>query len=167
MTTQVPRTFRIAPMSRGIAVLTAILLVIPIAMLVGSLSGMEFLLGPAIFVCAIYAWVWLLFRPNRFVIYADAVEVVWPLRCRKIPRASIRSVRAVDGPELKRELGWCARIGAGGLWGGFGWLWTERRGIVQMYVSRMDGFVWIERGTDRPWLITPERQEEFVRELSP
>jgi hypothetical protein len=31
------------------------------------------------------------------------------------------------------EVGWSMRVGAGGLWGGFGWLWTERRGIVQMY----------------------------------
>jgi hypothetical protein len=37
---------------------------------------------------------------------------------------------------------------------------------VQMYISRTDGFVWIDRGSDRPWLITPERPEELVRALS-
>jgi hypothetical protein len=58
------------------------------------------------------------------------------------------------------------RVGAGGLWGGFGWLWTQRRGIVQMYISRTDGFVWIERIGDRPWLITPDEPEKFVRALS-
>jgi hypothetical protein len=58
------------------------------------------------------------------------------------------------------------RIGAGGLWGGFGWLWTKRKGMVQMHVSRTDGFVWIERKADRPWLITPENPEAFVRALS-
>jgi hypothetical protein len=52
------------------------------------------------------------------------------------------------------------------LWGGFGWLWTQRRGIVQMYISRTDGLVWIERISDRPWLITPDEPENFVRALS-
>jgi hypothetical protein len=56
-------------------------------------------------------------------------------------------------------------VGAGGLWGGFGWLWTERRGIAQMYVSRTEGLVWIERRGGRPWLITPEEPEAFVRAL--
>lgn len=69
--------------------------------------------------------------------------------------------------ELKHNVGWCARVGAGGLWGGFGWLWTQRRGILQMYISRTDDLVWIERGTERSWLITPERPAEFIRDLSP
>lgn len=64
------------------------------------------------------------------------------------------------------EIYWSIRIGAGGLWGAFGWLWTTKRGIVQMYVSRTDRFVWIERAGERPWLITPENPEEFVRTLS-
>ena len=58
------------------------------------------------------------------------------------------------------------RVGGGALWGGFGWLWTQRRGIVQMYISRTDGFVWIERVGDRPWLITPAQPAAFVRALS-
>jgi hypothetical protein len=58
------------------------------------------------------------------------------------------------------------RIGAEGLGGGFGRLWTKRYGLVQMYVSRTDGFVWIEQKNDRPWLITPEQPDLFVRVLS-
>jgi hypothetical protein len=58
------------------------------------------------------------------------------------------------------------RVGAGGIWGGFGWLWTKRQGLVQMYISRTEGFVWIERAGARPWLLTPEQPEEFVRALS-
>jgi hypothetical protein len=75
-------------------------------------------------------------------------------------------VRQVDRQELRRDVGWGMRVGAGGLWGGFGWLWTSRRGIVQMYVSRLDRFGWIERGKERQWLITPERAEEFVAALT-
>jgi hypothetical protein len=74
-------------------------------------------------------------------------------------------VRLIDRDELRRQVGWGMRVGAGGLWGGFGWLWTTRRGIVQMYVSRLDRFVWIERGGERPWLITPDRPEMFVAAL--
>jgi hypothetical protein len=75
-------------------------------------------------------------------------------------------VRLIDRATLRREAGWGLRVGAGGLGGGFGWLWTQRRGIVQMYVSRIDGLVWIERVHDRPWLVTPEQPEAFVRALS-
>ena len=75
-------------------------------------------------------------------------------------------MRQVDRQEPRRDVGWGMRVGAGGLWGGFGLLWTARRGIVQMYVSRLDRFVWIERGKERPWLITPERAEEFVAALT-
>jgi hypothetical protein len=92
--------------------------------------------------------------------------VIWPLKCRHIHRESIVSARAIDRQELKREIGWGMRVGAGGIWGGFGWLWTKRRGVVQMYISRTDSFVWIERTGGRPWLLTPEEPEEFVRALS-
>ena len=45
------------------------------------------------------------------------------------------------------------RVGVGGL-------------VRGMYVSRLDRFVWIERGSERPWLITPDRPEMFVQVLS-
>jgi hypothetical protein len=57
------------------------------------------------------------------------------------------------------------RIGVGGLWGGFGWLWTTRRGLVEFYVSRADGMVLIERRGARPLLITPADPEKLLRAL--
>lgn len=80
--------------------------------------------------------------------------------------ADVSYVRVVDREQLTNEIGWGARIGAGGLWGAFGWLWTKRRGLVQMYVSRTRDFVWVERVDGRPWLITPEKPEEFARALT-
>ena len=109
---------------------------------------------------------WLRFRPSEFVVHRGGLEVIWPFKRREIPRHEITDVRFVDGQALRNEIGWGMRVGAGGLWGGFGWLWTRKRGIVQMYVSRTDRFVWIECAGDRPWLITPEQSEEFVRALS-
>ena len=90
----------------------------------------------------------------------------WPLKRRSIPRKDIAEVRLIDKRALHSETGWGVRVGVGGLWGGFGWLWTQRRGVVQMYISRTDGFVWIERVGDRPWLITPAQPAAFVRALS-
>ena len=144
------RRFRLAPMSPLILWLTLGLLAAPVAVLMSALFWKLMLVIPGLLLGAIYAWVWLRFRPTSFVVHSGALEVIWPLKRR----------------QLRREVGWAVRVGAGGLWGAFGWLWTQRRGIVQMYVSRTDGFVWIERIRDRPWVITPENSEAFVRALS-
>jgi len=159
------KIFRLAPMSSMIRGLTLFLFLLPIAFFALAASGRSFFVYPAAFVSIIYAWIWLRFRPTRFVVRPDALEIEWPLKRRAIPRAQISEARIIDAKQLRGEIGWGMRVGAGGMWGGFGWLWTGR-GIVQMYVSRTDRFVWIERGGERPWLITPERPEEFVRALS-
>jgi hypothetical protein len=124
------------------------------------------LVGPGVLVLLIYAWIWTRFRPTGFIVHPHALEVVWPLKRRELDRALITNVCLLTRQELRREVGWGIRVGAGGLWGGFGWLWTARRGIVQMYISRIDQFVWIERLSDRPWLVTPDQPEAFVRALS-
>lgn len=154
-------------MSPLILALTLGLFALPgIAFLVQAALGKTLVMGPALLVVIIYAWVWLRFRPTAFVVRPAALDVIWPLKRREIRRDEISDVRLIDRQELRREAGWCMRVGAGGLWGGFGWLWTRRRGVVQMYISRTDGFVWIERIKGRPWLITPEDPEAFVHALS-
>jgi hypothetical protein len=153
-------------MCRLIRILTLGLLALPLVFLATAVFGRWLSVAPGLMVAAIYVWVWLRFRPSRFVVRPDVVEVVWPLKRREIPRDEISEVRLIDRRELRGEVGWCMRVGAGGLWGGFGWLWTQRRGIVQMYISRTDRFVWIERVSGRPWLITPDRPEAFVRALA-
>jgi hypothetical protein len=153
-------------MSTGIRVLTVLMLCIPAGFAVAVGLGNQTLRAPLYLVLGMYALVWLLFRPQRFSISSTVLEVAWPLRRSRILRSSIVSVRQVTAAELRALVGVGARVGVGGLWGGFGWLWTRHRGMVRMYVSRTDAFVWIERGEERPWLITPERPEEFVRALS-
>jgi hypothetical protein len=56
------------------------------------------------------------------------------------------------------------RIGVGGLWGGFGWLWTAKKGFLEFYISRAEGLILIELRQGNPLLITPENPERF-REL--
>ena len=156
-----------ARMSPLILAPTLFFLLAPPALLVVALYGRNQLWAAALVVLAIDLWVWLRFRPSRFTVDESGAEVVWPLKRRHIARESIVKARVMDRQALRREVGWGVRVGAGGIWGGFGWLWTERRGVVQMYVSRTDGFVWIERTGGRPWLLTPEEPEAFVRALSP
>ena len=124
------------------------------------------LVGPGLLVALIYAWIWTRFRPTAFVVHPHVLEITWPLKRREIGRRQISSVRLITRQELRSQIGWGMRIGAGGLWGGFGWLWTARRGIVQMYISRVDRFVWIECANERSWLISPDQPEAFVRALS-
>jgi hypothetical protein len=160
------QSFRLAPMSPLIWMLTLALLAVPVVFFSTAMVGGHLLTVPALCVVVLYVWVWLRFRPTRFVVYPDRLEVRWPLKRRSIPRKDIAAVRLIDKRALHSVTGWGMRVGAGGLWGGFGWLWTQRRGIVQMYISRTDGFVWIERVGDRPWLITPAQPAAFVRALS-
>lgn len=155
-----------AQMSGMIRTTTSALLLLPIGFLAGAACGQSFLAVPGVLLLVLYSWVWLRFRPRRFVVSPDALNVHWPLKRRRIWRRDIAAVRLVDQVALRRDIGWGMRVGAGGLWGGFGWLWTQRRGIVQMYVSRTDRFVWIERISARPWLVTPDDPEGFVRALS-
>jgi hypothetical protein len=160
-------SFGLARMCPLVLWLTLALVALPLAFLVAGAFGAPLLGSPALVLVLIYGWVWTRFRPTAFVVHPHALEVIWPLKRREIRRDQISAVRLIDRQELRRQVGWGMRVGAGGLWGGFGWLWTERRGIVQMYVSRLDRFVLIERGGERPWLITPDRPEAFVSALTP
>jgi hypothetical protein len=159
-------TFRLAPMSPSLLVLTGVLLALPLALLGLAALWTPLLLGLAVFILGIYAWIWLRYRPTAFVVHPRALEVTRPLRRREIPRDDISAVRVIDRRTLRREAGWGVRVGAGGFFGAFGYLWTTNRGLVRTYVSRTDRFVWIERKSDRPWLITPDQPDAFVRAMA-
>jgi hypothetical protein len=159
------QAFPLAPMSGCIRTLSAALCLLPVGFVASSLLWGAPPLGVGPLLAALYVWVWLWMRPGGFVVQPYAIEVNWPLRRRRIARSGIHEVRLIERAALLEITGKCMRVGVGGLWGGFGWLWTQHRGIVQMYISRSDGLVWIERGAERPWLITPESPEAFVRAL--
>lgn len=153
-------------MSPLIAWMTYALFLLPPAFLIGAVVGANRLLvAPGLFVIGIYAWIRLWFRPTRFEVSAAGVDVIWPLRRERIPRTTIVAARLLDRGALRQEAGWGMRVGAGGLWGAFGWLWTTKRGTVRMYVSRLDGFVWVET-TGKPWLVTPAEPEAFIAAMS-
>lgn len=98
-------TYRLAPMSPDVLVVTLVLLPLPLVFLVLGALWTPLLFAPAGFILVIYAWIWLLARPTAFVVHPRAIEITWPLKHGEIPRDDIRSVRVIDRPTLRRESG--------------------------------------------------------------
>jgi hypothetical protein len=156
------RLFPLAPMSGLFLGLTVVLWALPLVFLAGGTSVLAPVLVPTgCFLVVVYGSVWLWWRPSRFELSPEGLQVVFPLRSKKTPAQKMASVERIDSDELKRRYGRLVRVGAGGLWGGFGWLWGPGR-WVEFYISRMDGWVLITRPDGAPLLITPDRPDEFV-----
>jgi hypothetical protein len=156
---------RLAPMSGFLAVLTAIVLLLPVGIVaVGAATpGAPLAWAIAALLAATYAFTWFCMRPSRFVVDAEGLEVVWPLRRRFIPWSDVAGAATMRADELSAEFGLLLRVGVGGLWGGFGLAWSSRGKHLGLYVSRhADGFVLVRCGRTRSLLITPERPEEFT-----
>ena len=160
------RVFPLAPMSGLFMSLTVFLWCLPLLFFAGQPWGLGPILVPTgCFVVLIYASVWLWYRPSRFEVTPEGLTAVFPLRRRTTPLTAVGKAERIDPKELKRRYGQLYRVGAGGLWGGFGLLW--RPGTkVEFYSSRMDGWVLIQRQGRPPLLITPERPDELVALLS-
>jgi hypothetical protein len=161
------RAFELAPMSGLIRALTVFLLALPAVLaLAGVAAGQPLpLLAVAALMVLTYGAVWVWWRPSAFEVSDTAFDIVFPGRRKSIPRRAIVAVRPFSVRSVRSELGFPLRIGVGGLWGGFGWLWTTRRGLVEFYVSRTDGLVFIERRGAYPLLITPADSEALLRAL--
>jgi hypothetical protein len=155
-------------MSGDIRALSGVALLAPLGLGLGAVLARNpvrgTLLGATLFVVVIYAAVWLLGRPTAFELDAAGLEIRWPLRSQRIAAGDIAGADLLSRESFRRDFGWGMRIGAGGLWGGFGWLYT-RRGLVDLYVSRTDRFVLVRRRAGRPLLLTPERDASFVDAL--
>jgi hypothetical protein len=163
-----PAIFRLAPMSRDLAVMTWIALVLP-AWLLGAAYLSAGPARPVLMVAVgltlfIYAGVWLAGRPTQFEIDEESLRIVWPTRRRVIPRSTVRDARIVTGPEFRSAYGWGMRVGAGGLWGGFGILKTKAT-TFSLWISRTDRLVIVELDGANPLLVTPDDPERFVARL--
>jgi hypothetical protein len=157
--------FRLAPMSGIILSLTIALFFLPLAFFGAAVwsRGTPLLIG-GVFVSLIYLLVWLYFRPTRFELSAETFTIVWPIRRYRVNLSDLRDAEMLSGREFKIRYGRAFRIGAGGLWGGFG-LMLIRGGRLRFYISRLDGYVLVHARVGRSLLITPERPAEFVRRL--
>ena len=136
----------------------------PLLLYAGSRAHNTIGTGTAAFILGIYLFIWVYMRPSHFEISAVSLDVVWPIRRFSTPMAAIESVELLDGAEFRQRYGYGMRIGAGGLWGGFGLLKT-RSETFRFYISRLDGYVLIRAAGAPPLLITPAEPESFARAL--
>lgn len=160
------RRYPLAPMSGLIYWLTLAVLPLPLVLFyAGSRTGVTPIAwGPALFVATIYLGIWLYMRPSWFELSERSLDIVWPVRRFSLPLAEIERVEIVTAEEFRSRYGYGMRIGAGGLWGGFGLLKTKSV-TFRFYISRMDGYVIVHRHAGRPLLITPAQAESFVGTL--
>ena len=158
--------YRTPPMAGSIKVLTSIIEILPLLLV---FTGFAFhnhgLFKWAGFLVLLSAGVWLWMRPTHYELDSRELRIVWPLRKYVMPRIDISRVRILDKPDVKKELGSALRIGVGGLFGGFGLLWTSRRGLIRFYITRLDNFVMIDRRNGRSLLISVDDPRGMLREL--
>jgi hypothetical protein len=155
-------------MSGFVRGLTGLLIALPIAMAATAWAGAgpaRAVLGlTAAFVALVYLAVWGWWRPRRFELDADGLRIVWPWRTRWVPAHELGAAEEIDVRELRRRYGFVVRVGAGGLWGVFGWLWSSK-GWLEVYASRHDRFVLVARAGAQPLLISPDDPGAFLARL--
>jgi hypothetical protein len=156
------KSFRLAPMSALMWILTVPLLGLPFLFLwFGRLDPTAVMLGVAWFLIALYASVWLFWRPSRFQVARGTVRVVFPLR-RKVFHGITRAHFIEEATGLREHLGFAMRVGVGGLWGAFGGLWSRRAGMIAMYISTTKNLVLLESNGTPVLLVSPEDPQEFA-----
>ena len=158
-------SYALAPMSPLIKGLTIGLWLLPLVFIgvaiASRLKGLG-LVGLALILLYGAVWVWC--RPTEFVLSPDQLTIVFPGWKRPIQMTEISGFRATSAAGFNQEFGLPIRIGVGGLWGGFGWLWTSRQGLIEFYVSRSKGLVLIDLKVGKTILITPVEPQRFVEE---
>lgn len=162
-------SFKLAPMSPLIFSLTIALWCLPVVFVLWAVftegSIQVTAIVTVLFLLLVYGSVWVGFRPSRFLLTPDQLIIRFPARQRSFPLADLGEAEILSEANFRQEFGWAMRIGAGGLWGGFGWLQTSKKGMLEFYTSRSDGLVWIKRQSGNDLLLTPQEPERFIQAL--
>ncbi len=162
------KNFMLAPMDRLLFTITTFMFVGPACLFIYSFKWpMVFAMVPFSFVLLFYSAylvIWLWFRPRCFLLSSEVLQIRWPLRKKEWLRSEITHAEVLSGADFRRKYGRGMRIGAGGVWGGFGWLKTKSQ-MFHMYISRVDSYVLVHFRSDIPLLITPNKPMDFVTEI--
>jgi hypothetical protein len=159
------RTFEVAPMAVAFILMSGVVLAIPVIFVLIGLSDpllRTTFVGTAAMVVVGAAGVWFFYKPTAFELEDDALVLRFPLRTIAIPRSDIASARVLSRSELRETLGFAMRVGVGGLFGVFGWLWSTKRSWVQIYVTSTGGWVLVERRAGRPLLLSAKEGAAFA-----
>lgn len=160
--------FPLAPMSLSLLIMTVMLLSFPLGFLALASRAPRWtamiLAGSALMMIVLYALVWLVGRPTRFEVDARGLHIIWPMRKRLLPREDIVSAARLSWKELRQTYGLGVRIGAGGLWGGFGLFKTPTE-TFELWISRTDEVVLVRLKTGRSVLITPAEPAQLISAL--
>lgn len=158
--------FPVARMSPVILGLTLLLLPLPALFLWIGCFGRgpqgPVMLGTGVFIAAIYGWIWALMRPARYELGPSELVLASPLRRIRIPRHDLAGAQIYDLPGFRAEFGNMIRVGAGGLFGTFGWLWNRKSGRMDCYVTNLGPWVVVRRRTGRAIILSPADPESFA-----
>jgi hypothetical protein len=102
-------SFRLAPMSPVILILTLVLLLLPIPFFVAAFTHHRLFVLPALVLLFIDARTYLWFRPTVFIVGPTDIEVIWPLCRRRIRRDTSRaSAASTARPSAAKPAAPCA-----------------------------------------------------------
>ncbi len=157
------QSFPLAPMTRPMTALTAGLLAMPVILLgLAQASPLAVSMGStAGLLMVLFVAIWLVARPARYDVGEDGITMVFPVWRRTVPWTAVRAARTFAGDAFTREVGWGMRVGAGGLFGSFGWLVTSI-GTLEMYVSRRSDLVLVECEGRKHLLVSPSDAQAFA-----
>lgn len=163
------QVFKIARMSPLILGLTIVLLFLPVLFLgigiFGAGPARAILLVTGVLIVLLYLGIWVYGRPSSYRVTPAELMIIWPIRSRPVPRHDVASARVMTLKDFRTEYGNTVRIGAGGLFGTFGWLWSWRSGRLDVYVTNLGPWVVVERRSGRPLVLSPEDPDGFAAAL--
>jgi hypothetical protein len=163
------KEFPVARMSPLILGLTVLLLAMPVLFIgIGIFipaPTQTVMLITGVLIVLLYLGIWVYARPSSYHVTPAELTILWPVRRKPIPRHDVASARVMDLSSFRSEYGNTIRIGAGGLFGTFGWLWSRKAGRLDVYVTNLGPWVVVERRASRPLILSPEDPEGFADAL--
>jgi len=160
------RVFRLAPLSQMYQSITVVYSVLTVGLLIQPIMMQgrpsAFTAQPVGVILALLgAAVLLWFRPRRLEADAGGLNLVWPLRRRRIPREAILKAERLDASDL----GSLTRFGVGGLGGSFGRFRSSLRGWMDGYFTTQNNLVLLTLKDARPLLLSPADVTGFLAAL--